>query len=291
MALTPQEVDELVTDEGFKGPISELGWKNRDYDDPEVSQLRERLIAEAGIPNIEVVDPAAEGYAQRAAVLLERDGFVVVRDVLDSERLTKIRKGCEIAIREMVGRDPDRSGNRGSHRYSFGSAPAHFGLQDYWAVLIDPPVLSEVLTAVFGSPDYVTGSASSCGDYNVPGSTQYQGLHSDGGGSEITLADGSTVRDYPNIKLEYLPDGTRNRVALDAPEDPGLKYVVVNMRSLPVREVGVTVNYPMEICAGSEVGHTPFNGATRQIPGTSGLGPHNGNPIPGLDQVRALERV
>jgi hypothetical protein len=53
-------------------------------------------------------------------------------------------------------------------RYSFGSAPAHFGLQEYWAVLIDPPVLSEVLTAVFGTRDYITGSASSGGDYNIP---------------------------------------------------------------------------------------------------------------------------
>ena len=43
----------------------------------------------------------------------------MVKDVLDEERLAKIRRGCEIAIRELVGRDPERSGNRGSHRYSF----------------------------------------------------------------------------------------------------------------------------------------------------------------------------
>ena len=93
----------------------------------------------------------------------------VVKDVLDDERLGHDSGGVQrLPIREMVGRDPDRSGNRGSHRYSFGSAPAHFGLQEYWSVLIDPPVLSEVLTAVFGTPDYLTGSASSCGDYNVP---------------------------------------------------------------------------------------------------------------------------
>ena len=29
---------------------------------------------------------------------------------------------CEVVIREMVGRDPGRVGNRGSHRYSFGQA-------------------------------------------------------------------------------------------------------------------------------------------------------------------------
>ena len=31
--------------------------------------------------------------------------------------------GCEIAIREMVGRDPARSGNRGSHRYRSAPPP------------------------------------------------------------------------------------------------------------------------------------------------------------------------
>ena len=93
--------------------------------------LRERLTREARIENLEVVDPATPGYAQRAADLLNRDGFVVVssthptpppyeflgaelgslqvKDVLDAERLAKIRRGCEIAVREMVGRDPDRS--------------------------------------------------------------------------------------------------------------------------------------------------------------------------------------
>lgn len=116
------------------------------------------------------------------------------------------------------------------------------------------------------------------------GSTQYQALHSDGGGSEITLADGTVVRDYPNVKLEHLADGTYNVVGLDADEDPALRYEIVNTRALPVRDVGVTVNYPMEICAGSAVGHTSYNGATRQIPGTSGFGPHNGKPIPSLDE-------
>ena len=92
------------------------------------------------------------------------------------------------------------------------------------------------------------------------------------------------MRDYPNVKLEHLPDRTYHVVGLDADEDPALRYEIVNTRALPVRDVGVTVNYPMEICAGSAVGHTPYNGATRQIPGTSGFGPHNGKPIPSLDE-------
>ena len=49
---------------------------------------------------------------------------------------------------------------------------------------------------------------------------------------------------------------------------------------MPVRERRVTANYPMEIRKDSEVGHTPYNGATRQIPATQSLDARNGNPIP-----------
>ena len=35
MALSPQQIEELVSDEGYKGPMAELGWRNRPYDDPE----------------------------------------------------------------------------------------------------------------------------------------------------------------------------------------------------------------------------------------------------------------
>ena len=51
---------------------------------------------------------------------------------------------------------------------SFGAAPAHFGLQDFWSVLIDPPVLMEVMAAIFGTRDFVTNSGSGGGDYNIP---------------------------------------------------------------------------------------------------------------------------
>ena len=107
-------------------------------------------MAGAGIPGLEVVDPAQPGYAKRAAFLLGRDGFCVIRDVLDAPRLAKLRRGCEVVIREMVGRDPGHVGNRGSHRYSFGGSTAHFGLQDYWSVLLDPPAVMEIMEAILG---------------------------------------------------------------------------------------------------------------------------------------------
>ena len=51
----------------------------------------------------------------------------MVKKVLDAERLARIKYGMDQVIRLMVETDPGRDGNRGSHRYSFGSANAHFG--------------------------------------------------------------------------------------------------------------------------------------------------------------------
>ena len=80
--------------------------------------------------------------------------------------------------------------------------------------------------------------------------------------------------------MEYRNDGNRYKVAIDAKENPEYRYQIMNTRELPVREHFVTTNYPMEICLDSKVGHTPFNGATRQIPNTQALDTRNGNPIP-----------
>ena len=43
-------------------------------DHPEVVALREELKNSAGIPDIELIDPAVDGFAERAAELLDRDG-------------------------------------------------------------------------------------------------------------------------------------------------------------------------------------------------------------------------
>ena len=64
-----------LTPEAFHGDLTELGWRGHfQRDDPPVVALRDQLIANAGLPDIELVDPSVPGYAQRAAQLLERDG-------------------------------------------------------------------------------------------------------------------------------------------------------------------------------------------------------------------------
>jgi hypothetical protein len=244
-------------------PLGALGWQGEfDYDQPEVAALRAELDASAGIAGLEVVDPSVPGFAEKAAAIFRRDGeqqpsqprafhehttldrvlglmigliwhagFVAVKDVLDEDGLETIRGGCDSVIRKMMSHDSARIGNRGSHRYSFGSAPAHFGAFAEWNALVDPPVLIECLNAIFQSPDwwYAHGAASG-GDFAMPGATEYQGLHRDTGDY---LGD-------PSGKLDF--------------------------RDMPT--ACITVNFPMEVKPGSKVGHSSHNGVTRHIPGT-----------------------
>ena len=77
-----------LTNLAFEGDLSELGWKGKyKYDDSEVVELRAQLEKHAGIPDLEVVDPAVPGFAHRAAFLLDRHGYCLVKDVLDADRL------------------------------------------------------------------------------------------------------------------------------------------------------------------------------------------------------------
>jgi hypothetical protein len=229
-------------------PLSSLGWQGRArYDDPDVAALRATLAAEGGLPNIaaSAVHPSELGYARHAAAIFKRDGFVVVRDVLDAERLATIRAGMDTVIRGMMALDEGRTGNRGSHRYSFGSANAHFGCQKEWAALIDPPPLTPVLEAIFGTLDYHCATAASGGDFVLPGALGYQNLHSDG------TPPGDPMRD--------VPIGTADTFGL-----------------------GLCVIYPMEVVHDPDhtVGHTPWNGATRQIRATQ----TSHDKVPSLDE-------
>eukprot|EP01045_Picozoa_sp_COSAG04_P021185 COSAG04_NODE_2253_length_4444_cov_1.563507_5_plen_113_part_01 len=63
----------MPTDE----PLSSLGWRNgRSPDDADVAEIREQLIAEAGIERLDdnVVHPDEPGYAERAAEIFAKDG-------------------------------------------------------------------------------------------------------------------------------------------------------------------------------------------------------------------------
>ncbi len=174
------------------------GW-SRAYDDPNVVALRERLRTRGGIPGLEVVAP---DDVDRAVSLFHRDGFVAVRDALDPDRLDRLRAAADEVIATIEAADPEGAVGGGAgglpHRYSFGgtSASRHMFHRPEWCELIDTPVTTPILTAIFGSSDYVVYGAG--GDLALPGAIEYQGLHSDNVWTELHDPVGAvSIRDLP----------------------------------------------------------------------------------------------
>lgn len=199
-------------------------------DRPEVHALRTYLEANTGIRGLEVLEPGDAGHAVE---LFRRDGFVVIAAVLDSAQVEILAKGCAEVAGEILALDDARKGNRGSRRYSFGGSSLTRSQlhRPEWRMLLDIPVVNDVVTAIFGSPDYVLRAAS--GDFCLPGAVEYQALHSD-------------VRDW------------RDKAAtpFSAFHDPRGQLTI---RDLPCPYV--CVNFlPQDV--------TRLNGPTRQIPGT-----------------------
>ena len=215
-------------------------WTSRELDTPEIMKLREYLEKNNGIKGLEILEPRD---AHRAVKIFRRDGFVVIANALNSEQIEILANGCHEVIAEILALDDGRTGNRGSHRYSFGGSSLTRSQlhRPEWQMLLDIPLVSQIVTEIFESPDYVLRSAS--GDFCLPGAIEYQMLHSD-------------VRDWQaGGKTPYSsfhdPRGQLTIYDLPCP------YICVNF-------------LPQEV--------TQLNGPTRQIPGTQ----HSRGPIPTL---------
>ena len=229
-----------------EGALGELGWRGKyKRDSPEVAALRDELMREAGVPGgVVAVSPDEPDFARRAAQLFWRDGYCVVERALPMDRVEAVRDALDTVVRRMVEHDPHRIGNRGSHRYSIGSAPLAFGVDVALSTMIDSAPVLAVVREIYQSEDFVcTGWG---GDFVMPGSVEFQALHRDQG--------------------EYLADPSGRVTHLDMPT------------------ARVKVNFPMVLDPGSQVAHTPCNGATRVVAGT-----HTSHaPIPTLVRRRIM---
>lgn len=186
-ACTP--VNETVDAEGNPSP-GQAGFgvpdprapRERVYDHPDVERLRTRLKRHNGIHGIEILAP---DEVERAARIFRRDGFVVVRDLLDEEHLAQFRRGSARALRrilEIPGRGHRKyvtESGRLPHRYSYGTASASRQMlhEEEWAAMVDLPTTTPILTEIFGSMDYMVLGAG--GDLCLPGAVEYQHLHAD----------------------------------------------------------------------------------------------------------------
>lgn len=193
-------------------------------------EFRDYLLANNGIKGLEILQP---GDVEEAVRLFRRDGFVVVADILNDEQIDILNAGCQEVIKEIVGLPNEFGGNRGPGRYSFGGSSLTRSQLHHpaWQMLLDIPEVDRLVTAIFGSDDYVLRAAS--GDFCTPGTFNYQPLHSDCG----------DWRDKKSSPYSSFIDPTGNFSVRDLP----CPYVCVNF-------------LPQEI--------TQLNGPTRQIPGT-----------------------
>ena len=231
----------LVADKTtLAGSVHELGWANADAD--AFAEQREYLATHNGMRGLERLQPTDIEDAVR---IFYRDGFVVIENALTEKQLAELKEASERVIREVLAMDKNRQGNRGSHRYSFGSASLTGQLlhEPAWAMLVDLPTVTPIITAIFGSRDYILRGAG--GDFCLPGASTYQPLHSD-----------------MNDRIEY------QGKTFGSFHDPRGK---LNYRDLPC---------PYVCCNFLTSDFTAINGPTRQIPGTQ----HSQQRIPKLAQ-------
>ena len=226
----------------FSVPLDETGWVHEDQASEMVKERREYLKDNNGIKGLQLFDPSE---IEEIVKVFYRDGFVVVRGVLDPIQLDYVRLGVDREIHKILALDKHRVGNRGSHRYSFGGASltGHQMHNPEWAMLIDLPKVTPILTALFSSSDYIARGGG--GDFCLPGAVRYQPLHSD-------MSDRRQLGSH-TFGSFHDPRG------------------IMNYRDLPC---------PYICCNFLTVDFTAINGPTRQIPGTQ----NSREPIPNLKE-------
>ena len=223
----------------------------RVYEDDDVQRLRDRLRAENGIRGLDICDP---GEVERAARIFHRDGFVVVRDLLDEEHLRRFREGSAKALRDILSvpgggeRKYMTESGRLPHRYSYGTASASRQMlhEETWAAMVDLPNTTPILAAIFGSRDYFVLGAG--GDLCLPGAVEYQHLHADVGESH-RISDARLA--------------TAKALGLDiaTEEESGELTLATRRRIVDYTPPVVTINFAM-------CDLTWENGPIRQIPGS-----------------------
>ena len=127
----------------------------------DVSALQAEL-ADSGLVGMEVIDPSTDdNYAQTAAALFDRDGFVLVK-ALEPEQIASLHARVEQNLREIFLSGSDNAavdpnmGAKGAWRYAFGSLSKTGSCLHLpeWAALVGIPAIDAILTAIWRSPHF-----------------------------------------------------------------------------------------------------------------------------------------
>lgn len=252
------------SDSGF-GVSDPRAPRRRAYDDPEVERLRAYLKGNNGIRGLEICSP---DEVERAARIFHRDGFVVVRDLLDRERLQQFREGSARALRQLLEisgtgkRKYMAETGRLPHRYSFGTSSASRQLlhEEVWASMIDLPTTTPILIEIFGSLDYSVLGAG--GDLCLPGAVEYQHLHMD-------------IRESNHVTEKRLAQAKAMGIEMKTAENDGqpstgdrTSQIRAEDLDLATRRRIVDFTPPMVTINFALTDLTWENGPVRQIPGS-----------------------
>ncbi|MEM7099113.1 MAG: phytanoyl-CoA dioxygenase family protein [Pseudomonadota bacterium] len=192
------------------GALDPRAPSERRYDAPEVNRLREHLRANSGIHGLEICDPDEH---ERILRIFQRDGFVVVRDLLNPTQVEQWHAECDRVMRNILAhpgqgeRKYCTESYRLPHRYSFGtSSVTREQLHEpAWAQMVDLPTTTPILKALFASSDYfVLGSG---GDFCLPGSIEYQVLHLDYPDAHIMTQERAEHAEKLGVQLRLDDDG------------------------------------------------------------------------------------
>ena len=237
----------------------------RQFDHPEVDQLRRYLKDKNGLQGLEICTP---GEKTRAAKIFHRDGFVVVKDALDPPRLDAIREACErnlrtiLSVPHSIQRKYVQETGRLPHRYCYGTCSASRQMmhEPAWVAMIDLPTTTPILIEILGSTNYSVWGGG--GDLSLPGAIEYQHLHTDG----LDLQTDGQAR------LE------RVRSQLATEFNLGRSFDNLDFKSqrlvMDFANPGVTINFAVTDL-------TWDNGPIRQIPGTH---THLSSPPPPVEE-------
>ena len=220
----------------------------RVYDDPGVAALRAHLRAENGIRGLEICAP---DEVERAVRVFRRDGFVVVRDLLDEAHLRLFRQGSARALRQILavpgagGRKYMTETGRLPHRYSYGTSSASRQMlhEPEWAAMVDLPTTTPILAAIFGSMDYFALGAG--GDLCLPGAVEYQHLHADVGESQhisehrLATAEAIGIDTRRDHNTGELAAATRRRIIDYTPPVVTINFAVCDLtwENGPIRQI------------------------------------------------------
>lgn len=222
----------------------------RVYDDADVEKLREHLKQHNGIRGLDICEP---DEFDRIARIFHRDGFVVVRNLLNAEQLDSFRAGCVQRLQQILSIEGEgkrkyvTESYRLPHRYSLGTSSASRELlhDPIWASMVDLPTTTPILEKLFGSSDYRVRGAG--GDLCLPGAVEYQHLHSDVEDEQVIPA--GRIEQAVALGVD---------VKLDQHGEPDLLSKRLIMEMTPVY---ITINFLMSDLSWE-------NGPIRQIPGT-----------------------